>query len=68
MTVVVEFPEGSRNEYEMDRATGHIVLDRMLFSAMRCLADYGFTEGTRAGDGVPLTPRGSSGTPPTRPP
>jgi len=54
VTVVVEIPKGSRNKYELDAATGHIVLDRMLFTSMQYPADYGFIEGTLAADGDPL--------------
>jgi inorganic pyrophosphatase len=52
--VVVEIPKGSRNKYELDPETGHIVLDRMLFTSMQYPADYGFIEGTLAGDGDTL--------------
>jgi inorganic pyrophosphatase len=52
--VVVEIPKGSRNKYEMDPATGHIALDRMLFTSMQYPADYGFIEGTLGGDGDTL--------------
>jgi inorganic pyrophosphatase len=52
--VVVEIPTGSRNKYEMDHTTGEIVLDRMLFTATRYPADYGFIEGTLGQDGDPL--------------
>ncbi len=45
MTVVVEIPKGSRNEYEYDPATGVIVLDRMLFTSMQYPADYGVHRG-----------------------
>ena len=54
MTVVIEIPKGSRNKYEMDPVSGHIVLDRMLFTSMVYPADYGFIEGTLGGDGDPL--------------
>jgi inorganic pyrophosphatase len=53
-TVVVEIPKGSRNKYELDPETGHIVLDRMLFTSMQYPADYGFIEGTLGEDGDPL--------------
>ena len=33
--VIVEIPMGSRNKYEMDHKTGHIRLDRMLFTSTR---------------------------------
>jgi inorganic pyrophosphatase len=54
VTVAIEIPKGSRNKYELDAATGHIVLDRMLFTSMQYPADYGFIEDTVAGDGDPL--------------
>ena len=52
--VVVEVPKGSRNKYEIDHRTGHIRLDRELFTATRYPADYGFIEHTLAEDGDPL--------------
>ena len=52
--VFVEVPSGSRNKYEVDPATGHIVLDRRLFTSMSYPADYGFVEGTLGEDGDPL--------------
>jgi len=54
VTVVVEIPSGSRNKYELDPQTGAIVLDRMLHGSVRYPADYGFIEGTLAGDGDTL--------------
>ena len=44
--VFVEVPMGSRNKYEVDAATGHVVLDRRLFTSMSYPADYGFIEDT----------------------
>jgi inorganic pyrophosphatase len=52
--VVVEIPAGSRNKYEMDHTRGRIRLDRMLFTATRYPADYGYLDGTLASDGEPL--------------
>ena len=52
--MVVEIPKGSRNKYEMDKETGHIHLDRMLFTATRYPADYGFIPETHADDDDPL--------------
>jgi inorganic pyrophosphatase len=52
--VFVEIPSGSRNKYEVEKETGTIVLDRMLFTSTRYPADYGFIEGTLGGDGDPL--------------
>jgi inorganic pyrophosphatase len=52
--VFVEVPSGSRNKYELDAETGHLVLDRRLFTSMSYPADYGFVEGTLGEDGDPL--------------
>ena len=49
--VVVEIPRGSRNKYEYDEHAGVFRLDRVLSSAVYYNFDYGFVEGTRAGDG-----------------
>ena len=49
--VVVEIPRGSRNKYEFDEEAGVFRLDRVLASAVHYNFDYGFIEGTRAGDG-----------------
>lgn len=54
LTAVVEIPGGSRNKYELDPETGQIFLDRMLFTATRYPADYGFIDGTLGGDGDAL--------------
>ena len=52
--VTIEIPKGQRNKYEVDHETGRIRLDRMLFTATRYPADYGFVEGTLGEDGDPL--------------
>jgi inorganic pyrophosphatase len=52
--VTIEIPKGQRNKYEMDHASGRIRLDRMLFTATRYPADYGFVEDTLGEDGDPL--------------
>jgi inorganic pyrophosphatase len=54
VTMFVEIPKGSRNKYEVDHDTGEIFLDRMLFTATRYPADYGFIPATLAEDGDPL--------------
>ena len=54
VTMFVEIPKGSRNKYEADHDTGEIFLDRMLFTATRYPADYGFIPATLAEDGDPL--------------
>jgi inorganic pyrophosphatase len=52
--VTVEIPKGSRNKYELDHATGRIMLDRMLFTSTRYPDDYGFIECTVGEDGDTL--------------
>jgi inorganic pyrophosphatase len=51
--VVIEIPKGSRNKYEADE-DGVIWLDRLLFTATRYPADYGFVTQTLGDDGDPL--------------
>lgn len=52
--VFVEIPKGSRAKYELDKVTGRIRLDRVLFSSVHYPADYGFVWNTIGGDGDPL--------------
>ncbi len=52
--VTIEIPKGQRNKYEVDHETGRIRLDRMLFTATRYPADYGFIDNTLGEDGDPL--------------
>ncbi len=52
--VVIEVPKGSRNKYEIDHASGAIWLDRLLFTATRYPADYGFLPDTLGEDSDPL--------------
>jgi len=54
VTAVVEIPFGSRNKYELDKHTGLIRLDRVLFSSMHYPGDYGFIPRTLHLDGDPL--------------
>src|SRR4026207_78990 len=49
--IVVEIPRGSRNKYEYDEEAGGSRLGRGWSSAVFYNFDYGFIEGTRAGDG-----------------
>lgn len=52
--VIIEIPKGSRNKYEIDKETGRIRYDRMIFSSMHYPADYGFVPDTLALDSDPL--------------
>ena len=36
VTAVIEIPSGSRNKYELDKTSGMLKLDRVLFSAAIC--------------------------------
>jgi inorganic pyrophosphatase len=51
---VVEVPRGSKNKYELDKATGMLRLDRVLYSAVHYPANYGFLPQTYCEDGDPL--------------
>jgi inorganic pyrophosphatase len=52
--VVIEIPAGSKCKYELDKKTGLLVLDRVLYSSVHYPANYGFIPQTLAGDGDPL--------------
>ncbi|HVJ16462.1 MAG TPA: inorganic diphosphatase [Polyangiaceae bacterium] len=51
---VIEIPRGSKLKYEIDKKTGMLLLDRVLYSAVHYPANYGFIPRTHGGDGDPL--------------
>ena len=51
---VIEIPRWSKNKYELDKETGLLRLDRVLYSAVHYPANYGFIPRTYCGDGDPL--------------
>jgi inorganic pyrophosphatase len=51
MNVVVEINKGSKNKYEIDKATGMIALDRAAHTAQDFPFDYGFIPQTLWDDG-----------------
>jgi inorganic pyrophosphatase len=51
---VIEIPFGSSVKYELDKASGLIKLDRVLYSAVYYPANYGFIPQTLAEDDDPL--------------
>lgn len=51
---VIEIPFGSSVKYELDKSSGMIMLDRILYSAVYYPANYGFIPQTLAEDGDPL--------------
>src|SRR6266403_4696972 len=53
-TAVVEIPMGSSVKYELDKETGMLRLDRVLYSAVFYPANYGFIPQTLAEDDDPL--------------
>ena len=53
-TAVIEIPMGSSVKYELDKATGLLKLDRILYSAVFYPANYGFIPQTLAEDDDPL--------------
>lgn len=54
LPVVVEIPAGSKNKYELDKATGILKLDRVLYSSVHYPANYGFIPRSYCDDGDPL--------------
>ena len=50
----IEIPKGSKNKYEMDKETGLLILDRILYTSTHYPANYGFIPRTLADDGDPL--------------
>ena len=53
-TAVIEIPMGSSVKYELDKETGMLRLDRILYSAVYYPANYGFIPQTLAEDDDPL--------------
>ena len=51
---VIEIEKGSKNKYEMDKETGALRLDRILYTSTHYPANYGFLPRTWADDGDPL--------------
>lgn len=53
INVVVEIPYGSNIKYELDKESGAVVVDRVMYSAMFYPANYGFVPNTLSDDGDP---------------
>jgi len=51
---VIEIPKGSKTKYEMDKDTGMLKLDRILYTSTHYPANYGFIPRTYAEDNDPL--------------
>ena len=50
----IEIEQGSKNKYELDKETGLIILDRVLYTSTHYPMNYGFIPHTMSGDGDPL--------------
>ncbi|MDY4186386.1 MAG: inorganic diphosphatase [Candidatus Borkfalkiaceae bacterium] len=51
---VIEISKGSKKKYELDKETGYIILDRILYTSTHYPANYGFIPRTLGDDGDPL--------------
>lgn len=53
LNAVIEIPYGSNIKYEIDKDSGAVVVDRVMYSAMFYPANYGFIPNTLSDDGDP---------------
>ena len=51
---VIEIPKGCKNKYELDKDTGLLILDRVLYTSTHYPANYGFIPRTFSEDNDPL--------------
>jgi inorganic pyrophosphatase len=51
---IIEIPQGSRTKYEVDKETGLLKLDRVIYSSFHYPVNYGFIPQTLGQDGDPL--------------
>ncbi len=51
---VIEIAKGSKRKYELDKESGYLILDRILYTSTRYPANYGFIPRTFGDDGDPL--------------
>lgn len=51
---IIEIPMGTKNKYEVNKETGRITLDRVLYSSLTYPGEYGFIEDTLSEDNDPL--------------
>jgi inorganic pyrophosphatase len=54
VTAIIEIPKGSKNKYELDKDSGLLKVDRVLFSSVHYPANYGFIPQTYCDDQDPL--------------
>ena len=53
INAVIEIPYASDIKYEIDKESGAVVVDRVLYSAVYYPANYGFVPNTLADDMIP---------------
>lgn len=51
---IIEIPKNHRAKYELDKDSGLLILDRVLYSSINYPANYGFIPKTYCDDGDPL--------------
>jgi len=51
---VIEISKGSKKKYELDKETGYMMLDRILYTSTHYPANYGFIPRTYGDDNDPL--------------
>ncbi len=54
VNAIIEIPKGSKAKYEIDKKSGLIKMDRILYSSVQYPANYGFIPQSYCGDGDPL--------------
>lgn len=54
VNALIEIPQGSRSKYEVDKATGLLKLDRVIYSSFQYPINYGFIPQTLGLDNDPL--------------
>lgn len=54
VNAMIEIPEGSRTKYEIDKVTGLLKMDRVIYSSFHYPINYGFIPQTLGHDGDPL--------------
>jgi inorganic pyrophosphatase len=54
VNALIEIPQGSRAKYEVDKDTGLLKLDRVIYSSFQYPINYGFIPQTLGEDGDPL--------------
>jgi inorganic pyrophosphatase len=54
VNALIEIPQGSRAKYEVDKPTGLLRLDRVIYSSFQYPINYGFIPQTLGQDGDPL--------------